>query len=101
MEQERRPRAAGHTPLLVFGAGAGGQQAVRALLRDPNSPYVPVALLDDDPKKLGLSIQGIRVIGTRADLARASDRYGASWTRQPARASTRSTSRRTLARITA
>ena len=77
-EHGRRPHAAGRTPLLVFGAGAGGQQAVHALLRDPNTPYVPVALLDDDPKKLGLSIQGVRVIGNRADLAAASARYGAA-----------------------
>jgi FlaA1/EpsC-like NDP-sugar epimerase len=41
-----------------------------AMLRNPDSPLVPVALLDDDPTKRNLRIMGVPVAGTRTDLAR-------------------------------
>ena len=59
---------------LVFGAGQAGNEIVRALLRDPHSPLLPVALIDDDPMKTNRSVLGIRVMGTRnsiPQLARA------------------------------
>ncbi len=37
-------------PLVVFGAGHAGAQITRTLLRSPDSPYRPVALVDDDPR---------------------------------------------------
>ena len=37
--------------MLVFGAGEGAEQVITAMLRDPDSPYLPVAMLDDDPRK--------------------------------------------------
>ncbi len=55
---------------LVFGAGDAGAQIIRAMVRDREARYVPVGLLDDDPAKKRLSIAGVRVLGTRADLAR-------------------------------
>ena len=76
-DRRRRPRGAGRTPVLVFGAGDGGGQAVRVLSNDPDGRYEPVALLDDDPEKLGLSIRGVRVVGTRADIGDAANRFGA------------------------
>lgn len=58
--------------VVVFGAGEGGRQLLRAMLRDPNSPYLPVALLDDDPRKNRLRLQGLKVQGTRAAIGRIS-----------------------------
>ena len=55
-------------PVLVFGAGEAGAQLVRSMLRNPNSHYRPVALLDDDPSKAKLRIQGVPVRGTRQDI---------------------------------
>lgn len=55
---------------IVFGAGRGGRRLVRSALREDDSPVMPVALLDDDPAKARLSIDGVRVRGGRADLAR-------------------------------
>lgn len=57
-------------PVLVIGAGEGGEQLLTSMLRNPTSKYVPVALLDDDPAKSRLSIRGIQVAGTTADMAR-------------------------------
>ena len=71
LERRRRPRGEGCERLLVFGAGDGGAQVIPAMLRDPASPYLPVALLDDDPDKRNLRIMGVPVIGGRSRLAQA------------------------------
>ncbi len=65
---EARPDPEGRIRVLIFGAGEGGDQVVKSMLSDPTSRYVPVGILDDDPKKQNRSIQGIRVLGTSDDL---------------------------------
>lgn len=70
-----RPREG--APTLVFGAGDGGHQLIRSMVADASSPYTPVGLLDDDPRKRHLRINGVRVLGTRADLARVVRETGA------------------------
>lgn len=70
-ERRRRPTGEHAERLLVFGAGDGGDQLIRAMLNDPASPYLPVALLDDDPANRNLRIRGIPVVGTRDDMANA------------------------------
>ncbi len=70
-EQFRRPNLRVGTPVLVFGAGNAGAQLVKSLMSDPTSTYVPVGLLDDNPAKQNLSISGVKVLGTRHDLASA------------------------------
>ncbi len=56
------------TPVLIFGAGDGGAQIIRAMLGNPASTYVPVGIVDDDPAKQNLRIQGVPVRGTRNEL---------------------------------
>jgi FlaA1/EpsC-like NDP-sugar epimerase len=77
LEWLRRPTDRTAEKLLIFGAGEGGIQVITALLRSRSSPYVPVALLDDDPSKQRLSIMGVGVMGTRTAIAEAADRTGA------------------------
>ncbi|WP_236953432.1 polysaccharide biosynthesis protein [Janibacter indicus] len=64
--------------VIVFGAGEGGRQLVRTMLRDPKAGLLPVALVDDDPAKARLSIDGVRVRGTRHDIAALADQTNAS-----------------------
>lgn len=71
LEYRQRPRDDGRVRLLVFGAGEGGAQVLTALLRDPDSPYMPVGLLDDDHSKRHRRILGIPVLGDRHHLATA------------------------------
>lgn len=54
---------------IVFGAGDGGAQLIGSLRTSPSSPYLPVALLDDDPRRSNTRVRHLRVSGTRADLA--------------------------------
>lgn len=72
-----RPLPQRSEPVVVFGAGNAGRQIVRTMLRTPDSPYRPVALLDDDPQKSRLRVDGLRVKGTRADLADVAAAHGA------------------------
>ncbi|GAA0499072.1 dTDP-glucose 4,6-dehydratase [Paractinoplanes deccanensis] len=76
-DQRLRPSPEHGVRVVVMGAGEGGAQAVRAMLRSPSSPYVPVALLDDDPAKRTLQIMGVPVAGTRRAMADVVRRYGA------------------------
>jgi FlaA1/EpsC-like NDP-sugar epimerase len=78
VESRRRPSGAHVTRVLVFGAGEAGAQAVTAMLTDPESPYLPVAILDDDPAKANLRIRGVPVVGDRAAMPLAANTYDAS-----------------------
>lgn len=64
-------------PLLIIGAGEGGEQIIRALLSDPTSQYQPVALLDDDPNRSRLSISGVRVRGPVSQMREVAANFGA------------------------
>jgi FlaA1/EpsC-like NDP-sugar epimerase len=64
------------TRVIVFGAGEGGVEVIRAMLRDPNTRYRPVALLDDDPAKRNLRIMGVPVVGGRPALVKTVQRFG-------------------------
>ncbi len=62
---------------LVIGAGYSGERLFRELKSDARSPYQIVAYLDDDPKKHGRSLHGVRIYGPVAKLARAIRKYEA------------------------
>jgi FlaA1/EpsC-like NDP-sugar epimerase len=51
--------------VLIMGAGDAGAMVLRDILRSPELGMEPVGLIDDDPRKLGLSLQGMRVLGSR------------------------------------
>jgi FlaA1/EpsC-like NDP-sugar epimerase len=76
-ERRFRMRATTRTRVLVFGAGSGGIQAAHAMLHDEASPYLPVAFLDDDPDKRGLTIMGVRVVGGRDAMQAAAEKLDA------------------------
>jgi FlaA1/EpsC-like NDP-sugar epimerase len=73
----RRPRTNSATPVLLFGIGSAGRGLLRAMLSDPDGKYLPVGLLDDDPQKNRLRIDGVPVLGGRPDIAAAVARTGA------------------------
>jgi FlaA1/EpsC-like NDP-sugar epimerase len=53
--------------VLIVGAGDAGESILREMLRTRNG-YHPVGLVDDNSQKRGMSIHGIRVLGSRADI---------------------------------
>ncbi|MGD7053935.1 polysaccharide biosynthesis protein [Sutcliffiella horikoshii] len=53
---------------LIVGAGAGGTMVARQLLQNREAELVPVAFVDDDPKKQKLQILGVPVNGGVSDI---------------------------------
>ncbi|HWG98684.1 MAG TPA: nucleoside-diphosphate sugar epimerase/dehydratase [Pilimelia sp.] len=77
-ERAVRPDVAHATPVLLFGAGSAGQALVRSMLTDRHGTYVPVGLLDDDPRKRHLRVCGVPVLGGRAEIPAALAATGAA-----------------------
>lgn len=67
-ERSIRPAASSHRT-LIYGAGQTGENLVRRMLSDPQSRYIPVGLIDDDPLKRYLRLSNIHVLGKGEDLA--------------------------------
>jgi FlaA1/EpsC-like NDP-sugar epimerase len=55
--------------VLIVGAGDAGQLMVREMQRNRQLHYTPIGFVDDDPRKRGDRIHGVRVLGTTDDLA--------------------------------
>jgi FlaA1/EpsC-like NDP-sugar epimerase len=72
-----RPAAATAVKIIVFGAGDAGTQLIHRLATQGGAAYRPVALLDDDPAKRRLRIQGVPVLGGRGQLAEIAASTGA------------------------
>ena len=68
----------GQKRVLIFGVGAAGRQLVRRMVHGTDTGFVPVALLDDDPTKRRLAVEGVRVRGTREDIGAVAEATGAS-----------------------
>lgn len=76
--RSRTTPVAAEQRVLVFGAGEGGRQLVRALVRDTTVGMVPVGLIDDNKAKRRMRIDGVRVMGTRSDLRSVAERTEAT-----------------------
>ena len=64
--------------MLIFGAGEAGQQIIRGLQRDPSTPFLPVAVLDDDARLTGRRISGLSIVGGSDKIAQAAASFNAS-----------------------
>ena len=65
------PRERGRAKqVLICGAGEAGNILLREMTRNRGLGYRPVGLIDDEPRKRRMRVQGTRVLGSRADLPR-------------------------------
>lgn len=56
--------------VVIVGAGDAGLSVLKEIALDPGSPFRPVALADDDPRKRGRSLYGVPVLGGTHNLAK-------------------------------
>lgn len=62
---------------IIVGAGNTGEMILRDMVRQGFADFYPVALLDDNPIKVGAYIHGIKVFSTTDDLKKAIIAYSA------------------------
>jgi UDP-GlcNAc:undecaprenyl-phosphate GlcNAc-1-phosphate transferase len=63
------------TPILIYGAGDGGELLIREILNNPDRQYSPVGFIDDDNRKAGKIIHGYRIFDIN-ELPRLISVYG-------------------------
>lgn len=56
--------------VLIYGAGDGGELALREIYNNPDLNYHPVAFVDDDPMKTGKVIHGLKVFDVNGSLSK-------------------------------
>ncbi|HKA66817.1 MAG TPA: nucleoside-diphosphate sugar epimerase/dehydratase [Solirubrobacterales bacterium] len=59
--------------VLVIGAGSGGQMVVRELQLNPNLGATAIGFVDDDPRKRGMRMLGLKVLGSTGEIAKILD----------------------------
>jgi FlaA1/EpsC-like NDP-sugar epimerase len=71
-----RPSRGARVPkheVLVIGAGSGGQMVVRELQLNPNLGATAIGFVDDDPRKRGMRMLGLKVLGSTKEIAKILD----------------------------
>jgi FlaA1/EpsC-like NDP-sugar epimerase len=64
----RATRGSKGAEVLVVGAGSGGQMVVRELQLNPRLGKTAIGFLDDDPRKRGMRMLGLKVLGTTEEI---------------------------------
>jgi FlaA1/EpsC-like NDP-sugar epimerase len=62
--------------VLIVGAEREGEMLVRDMLRDPHRAYLPVAFVDDRPRRQGGEVHGVPVRGTTEQIPGLSESLG-------------------------
>jgi FlaA1/EpsC-like NDP-sugar epimerase len=69
MYVESKSKPSEHAPhAVIYGAGFLANTLIAQMLQDKDSPYLPVALVDDDPAKKHLRINSVPVSGNISSL---------------------------------
>jgi len=66
----------GRKKTVIIGAGHTGEMILRDVTKQDSSEFYPFCFLDDDEKKAGTYIHGVRVLGTTADLPAVVSEWG-------------------------
>jgi FlaA1/EpsC-like NDP-sugar epimerase len=74
--KDRRLDFSGGQRVLIVGADRAGEMLVRDLLRDHHAGYVPVAFVDDKPRRQGGVVHGVPIRGTTEEIPALVDLFG-------------------------
>jgi FlaA1/EpsC-like NDP-sugar epimerase len=73
---ERPPRGAvlpKGAEVLIVGGGEAGQLVAKEMQRSPELGQTPIGFVDDDPRKRGMRILDLKVLGTTSELEQVLD----------------------------
>ena len=62
-------------PVIIYGAGQGGEILLREILNNQNIQISPVGFIDDDVLKTGKKLLGYTVLGTFKDLEKLCEKH--------------------------
>jgi FlaA1/EpsC-like NDP-sugar epimerase len=68
VERPSRSARVPKTEVLVVGAGSGGQMVVRELQLNPDIGVTAIGFVDDDPRKRGMRMLGLKVLGSTKQI---------------------------------
>jgi FlaA1/EpsC-like NDP-sugar epimerase len=71
-----RPSRSARVPkheALVIGAGSGGQMVVREMQLNPDIGVTAIGFIDDDPRKRGMRMLGLKVLGSTKQIDKILD----------------------------
>lgn len=71
----RSGRMTNYNRVMIVGAGEMGSMLIKDMKTAPESKGLPVVAIDDDPKKRGTRINGIKIVGGRNSIPRMVSRY--------------------------
>ena len=63
-------------PILILGAGDGGELLLREIRNNPEINYKPIGFIDDDITKKNRIIHGLKVLGTRDVISSVTKKNG-------------------------
>lgn len=63
------------TRIMVIGAGEAGNLIIREIVNSDHLDGRVCCIIDDDPKKLGSFVHGIKVVGGRDDIVKSAENY--------------------------
>jgi FlaA1/EpsC-like NDP-sugar epimerase len=72
---ERAKEDGSQKKTLIIGAGRAGSAIARELRIDPALGYYPLGFVDDNPGKLGIKINGVKVLGNTSALSHLIKKY--------------------------
>ena len=61
--------------VMVIGAGSAGNIIINELRNSDKVALVPVCALDDDPRKIGRDINGVRIVGHISEVQKYAEEY--------------------------
>lgn len=61
--------------LLIIGGGYSANDIIKTLNTTLKGRYDIVGIIDDNKKRMGYSVAGVRIIGTRHDIGRICEKY--------------------------
>lgn len=75
MEQRQRHPEGSTSRVAIIGAGDAGSMIVKEMRANPQLGLEPILFFDDDPRKWGTFIHGVRVAGGRETIKAALEQY--------------------------